>query len=231
MSTNEQNTTKQYQTKLHTDSSIADNKDHRLAVIRWKTPSDKKDDPSFRKLPTRCVSIPRTSLMVEPEVLRSAMVQAFEDMQDEVIRALILEGISNGDNNPYITAEQVSEEAVAAFITAKAISGRLSGELLQSWYNTNLKDKLTLALGNAMKLPDNPSAEQSQRLEKALEQHSKLIQSLASPRASMPENICKQLKKAVSLAEDDGKIKGQIIAKLDMLLQPRDVALDLGLGE
>jgi hypothetical protein len=219
-----------YAVMLHTDSSKPETTDQRLSVIRWKTPSKEKNNPSYKKPASRCVSIPKTTISAIPEILSASLQLAFEDMQDEVIRDHVEKEVSAGHENITITDDMFSPDAVAAYQTAKAVSGRLSGDSLTAWFDEYLDEPLSLALANVMSIPsENPTAEQLSSLTKAVEQHKTIIVSLASPRAALNEKIATQLKKAVTIANDDGRIKQQLLTKLDTFLQPKEFTLAINL--
>lgn len=217
-----------YPVMLHTDSSKPATTADRLVVIRWKTPTDKIKAAAYKKPATRCVSVPRINVSAEPAILNEAVTTAFQDLQDEVIRSLVTEAIESGKDTLTIHADSISYEGVANYAKDKAVSGRLSGDIIKSWFEGALEEPLTLAFANVLQLTDNPTPEQLAKLAKVVEQHKELIVSLASPRASMNEKIAAQLKKAVALAPEE-RIKAQLTAKLDMFLAPKETVLDIGL--
>lgn len=207
-----------YNVNLLTDNSKPDNAFHRLSVIRFKT---KKGEEN--KQPNKCVSIPRVVLDITPSVLNSALTASFHEMQDEVIRSLI------NDGETTISEEAISYNSIAAFQEEKATSQRLSGENVKAFFEACMKENLTLALSNALKLTDNPTGEELAKLEAAVSQHEQLIISLASPRASYNKTLAGQLQRAIAVADDDGVIKGKLEAKLASFLEDKSVTLALNL--
>lgn len=218
---------------LHTVEVHTDGKKplagQRLSVIRFKTPSDKKDDSTFVRPINVCVSIPILELQsVKPDCLKAAFDEAFQELQDAAIRKLIVDALEEGTKKNIISDDEISYEAIARYAAAMAISGKLSKSTLDVWFDENLADALTLALANALGISDKPSVAETEKLTAAINQHKKLICELASPRASMPEKLAGQLKKAVLVAEDD-KIRASLVSKLDAFLKPKEVSLDIGL--
>lgn len=219
-----------YPVKLYTDSSKPENDGHRLTVIRWK---ERKDDASYKKPAPRCVSHPRVAIIVEPSILASALQSAFETMQDDVIRAEIMRQMGDAESTTNvitlaISADAITMEAVAAYAAQQAVGNRLSKDLLESWFDGNLADNLYLRLADKLGIVGTPTEQQGNLLTSNVATAKKLVTSLASPRSMYPENIVAQLEKAISLAEDDGKIKSQLLAKLSLMKQPVTVA-DFGL--
>lgn len=226
-----------YNVTIHTDASAALDANHRLSIIRFKTPTDKKDDKTYSRPVARCVSVPHVVLMIQPDSIKAALTACYEELQDAVIREIIVQALEAGPTDSTgklrvitVSDEQLSYEAVAAYSARVAVSGKLSAKVLQDWFDTDLKDNLTVALAAVLKLPDEPTSDQLAKLEAAVMQHRSMIASLASPKAQMPEKLTKQLNRAVMLAEQS-KIRDSITAKLAAFLQPKEVALSLGLGE
>jgi hypothetical protein len=206
-----------YSVQLLTDSSKEQDATHRLVKITYKATKERKNPP-----PNKCVSIPAISLTVEPEVLNDAMTLAYQELQDEMIRAAIEDGAEN------IYSDQLTPESVAAYSAAKNAPGRLSKDMLEAWYSSDLEEKLIGALACVLKIGENPSKEELAKLNGATEQHKKLIVALASPRAALPANVATNLRKAVMLA-DGSKVRDSLISKLDAFLQPAAVTLEINL--
>lgn len=220
---------------IYTDKSAPAVTTDRISVVSWKMPKDAPTD--YKKPVARFVSIPKMQITVQPNVIAKAMQAAFEDLQDEVIRNIIENaldaGLQNNDGSLKainVSDDQISLTACAAYFDSKAVSGKLSKKLLEEWFDSDLASQLEIALIAALKMPDTPSAEQQAKLDAAVAQHKTLIVSLASPRASMNEKLAKQLQRAVKLAEES-KTKASLDAKLLAFLQPKEVTLDIGLGE
>lgn len=206
-----------YLLNIKTDSSVAANTTHRLCVLDFKTPSDKKADSNYRKPASRCVSIPRINLAIEPSILQDAMLAAFEEMQDTLIRSIFTTALdASRDGNPIVTIldADISPEAVATYCAEKAISGKLSAEKIGAWFDAYLADDLELALANAMSLPDEPTEEEQKKLTAAISQHRSMLCKLAGP-VQMPEKIALQLTKAVNcMSAPQDKIAKQLLSKL-----------------
>lgn len=206
-----------YLLNIKTDSSAAANTTHRLCVLDFKTPSDKKADSNYRKPASRCVSIPKLLLEVTPSILQDALTSAFEEMQDQLIRSIFTTALeASKDGNPIVTIldADISPAAVATYCAEKAISGKLSAEKIGAWFDAYLANDLELALANAMSLPDEPSEEQQKKLTAAISQHKQMLCKLAGP-VQLPEKLATQLTKAVNcMSAPQDKIAKQLLSKL-----------------
>lgn len=227
----------QYVVGIHTDSTKPTNESHRLSVIAFKTPSDKKNDATYKRPVTRSVSVPQITLTIQPDVIRDALQAAYYDLQDQVIREIVVSSLDAGMQAAdgtlkkiVIDSNQISLEACAAFYARKSIGTKLSKDMLASWFDSDLATQLELALISALKLPEQPAPEEQAKLDAAVKQHRNLIVSLAAPTASLPDHITKQLQRAVNLA-DDSPVKTTLSDKLHRFLKPVEEITLLGLGE
>lgn len=208
---------------LHTDSAKPATPADRLVVIRFK----EKKGSATPKSPSYCVSIPDTEVFCTDELLNKLATSAFQQLQDDIIRERVETFLEDSSIRKEINALEVNETAVSLYFDRVATSGRLSKDLLASWFDETLAEELAIALLNAV-----PSLNKDEKkLAEAIEGHKKHICNLASPRANMPISLASQLKKAVLLAkEEDGKIKPTLLSKLDAFINPPKVnELDFGL--
>lgn len=205
----------------------------RLVAITFKTPSDKalaklgikKSD--YIKPQNRCVSIPIHKVVASPDILQEALQAAFDNLQDDCIRSLIVTGDTNKKAKLTVSDDEISFESVAQFAKETGSDGKLSGESVNNWFLENLSEKLQVALANALKISNTPSDEEVATLEGAVMEHSKLLAKLAAPKAILPQHIAESLLKAVNLAEPD-HIQISLKNKLEKLTKPETITL-LGL--
>jgi hypothetical protein len=202
-----------YPVTLYTDSSRPANSDHRLVVISWKTPQKEVSNPSYKKPPTLCISIPAISITCEPSVLSAAITAAFHDMQNSYLREKINDKSVEQRLEMTFSSQDLSPDAIAAWISSTASGGRLSADRISAWFTSAVSEPLTLLLANKMQLSDEPSAEQLERLQKAIEQRRVLLTKIAGPGTPFGADITKQLIAAVQPAEES-LIKQQVLAKL-----------------
>lgn len=202
---------------LHTDSSKPATATDRLSVTRWKVT---KDNPTPHA--TRCVSVPRTSISVTPDCLRDKLTAAFNDAQDELIRVLIEQHLDLAPNDATFTLSEteINAEAIASYYAESEITGRLSKQLLEAWYDTSL----ATALAAAFARKNNVHAE-SETIKKVVISYRGFIAGLSAPRASYPDNILTNLEKAIALADSSDPLRNQLLAKLAKLKQPKEQTL------
>ena len=174
----------------------------RLSVITFKTPSDKKDDPEYKRPDARCVSVPKLTLSCTPQIVGEALLQALEDLQDAVIRSIVVAAISEGKNVINVHDDQISYEAIAEYAKQQAAGGKINKDLIEQWFDESLADKLTLALADAMKVGDKPTPEQEKKIADAVTMYKDVFKQFSAPKAGVSPRIAKQMQKALEHAEN-----------------------------
>ena len=178
---------------------------HRLSVVAFKTPSDKKDDPSYKRPDARCVSVPKLEINVTPQVLQDALHQALEDLQDAVIRKIVVAAIDERKNVITVHDTQIGFEAIAEHAKLEAAGGKINKELIEDWFDTDLADELTLALAAAMNYdPVKNGAEPAieKKLADSVTGYKEVFKQFSAPKAGVSPKIAAQMEKALALAKN-----------------------------
>jgi hypothetical protein len=205
---------------------------HRLSVITFKTPGAKVDpkspdyDPNYKRPEARCISVPKLEMSCTPQILKDALQQALEDLQDAKIRQLVVAELEQGKNVITILDVQIGFEALAEFAALEAANGKLNKDAIDEWFEADVANQLTLALANAMKLPDNPAPEQEKTLAAAVTMYKDVFKTLAAPKAGLSPAIAKQMKKALEHAENkESRVFKALQAKVVQHLEAKDPEL------
>jgi hypothetical protein len=152
--------------------------------------------------------------------------EAFEDLQDAVIRKLVVEALDQNKNLISVHESQINFEAVALFAAANAAGGKLTKDGIEEWFDETLADVLTLTLANVMKLSNTPSQAESAKLAAGVTQYKSVIIGLAAPRAGMSKTVAGQLKKVLELCENkDSRMYKALTAKVTAHLVEKEPEL------
>lgn len=209
-----------YPVRFHTETSKAVLPNTRLAVIRWKATKEK--DGSMK--PARaavCVDIPKVEVSVTPAVLATALNAAFLDLQDEFIRTKVEEAYAAGKESLFFTYDELSTENLANYLSAKATSGKLSGDTIAAWFTANLRDTLEEKFAAIPDVTDEQVA-------KAVKDYGDSFTKLASPAWNPPTKLATQLQSAAKQAKED-RVTTQLLARLENMLKPKTESLELSL--
>lgn len=193
---------------------------YRLAVVRFKTPKEKMNDPAYRRTPTMCVSLPVIELSITPVCLSSALSVALAGMQDDALRSVVANAIEEFPGINLVSIEVPlalgTAEGLAGLVSSTATRGRVSAASLGAWFDAVLCDPLLDLL--MTKIP--ASAEAPEIAVRQVEGAKKAICALASPRSTMPGAVAIQLRKAVSLAPVGDRMRVFIDGKLELFINP-----------
>lgn len=202
------------------------NAGERLSVVTFKTPSDKKDDPSYKRPDARCVSLPKLQLSVIPQILSDALQQCLEDLQDAVVRKIVVAALDEGKNVITVHDSQIGFEAIAEYAKEQAAGGKLNKELIEDWFDAEVADKLTLSLATALKVGENPTPEQEKKIADAVTMYRDVFKSFSAPKAGVSPRIAAQMKKALDLAENrEHRVFKSLALKIAAHMEQKDPQL------
>lgn len=195
----------------------------RLCVLRWKA---MKDTPKLSA--DRVVQVRKIILTVQPAVLQAALLEAFEGMQDAFIRETVEAAINAGQQAIEIDQSSLSAESIAAWNNERSTgSGKLSGDIIKTWFDNALHDQLFIGLCLAKGIDDaTATPDQLSVIEKAVDQHKQLFTKLASPTFTIGnEGTINQLLKAVSLASTDDTTTVRIANRVTAMKNKQEIIL------
>lgn len=203
----------------------ATNLTDRLSVIYWKTGKDgvKKE--------SKCVSVPMIGKL-SIEQLQSLEVHC-RDLLLTAQNKIIREKIENGENiaiNPLdITVEECIKYLDSSVTSEDGTSSRLTKELLTGWFETNIADRLMLALAEKMNISvDTVSESELKQIETVSSKFKSEICKLASGAVKLDVRTSESVKKALMLWDEvqDDVIGSKLVAKLDGFIN-KPVMFDL----
>lgn len=185
----------------------------RLAVFTFKTEKSKSEkeidgkpnpeyDPAYKRPDARCVSVPKLTISVTPQILQDALLSALEDLQDAVMRSFVVAELAQGKTVITLLDLQISFEAIAEYAKEQAAGGKINKDLIELWFNEDLADKLTVALADAMKVGPVPTPEQEQRIAAAVNNYKEVFKQFSAPKAGISPKIATQMQKALERAEN-----------------------------
>lgn len=186
--------------------------DHRLAVISWKKPRDA--DANYRIPPALCISIPRLTLTVEPACLHSALLGAYEAMQNDYLRETITEVATALRSDYEVTADQLLPSTIAAWNATKA--GRLNGEAIEAFFNAELADRFATALANKLGVtdPTQLTTELVTRIDAATADQRLKFKKLAGPQTRYVDPVTSGLLRTLALYTGTSEIAEKLNTRL-----------------
>lgn len=200
---------------------------HRASVVNFKT--DKvtkvKRKSMYAELPVVTTDMVKSQI----STLAEAVKVWCEEVQDSIVRAAVVAGAGA------VTAEDVSIEAIAAYMREQMVSGRLTGEAVENWYAENMEASLFLVLSEHTGINEHSSVEMQKQLGAIAEVYKKGIVALASGRTKHDKETAIRLLRAFercglvdsSSGEDD--ICNKLVSRLRVMSQAEEAVSLLAL--
>jgi hypothetical protein len=155
--------------------------------------------------------------IVSNATMLSECVKAWcEEIQDKIVREAVLAGKSQ------VNADDISLDAIAAFMRESMTSGRLSGEMLQDWFTEQMEPQLTLTLAEKLAITVDSPAESHAKLEAMVTVYKTKIIALASGRTKYDKKEAGQIMRAFevcSLVDTEDDIGAKLVQKLKVMMQ------------
>lgn len=194
----------------------------RLAVMFYKTDKDtgvKKD--------SKCVSIPVVSAShisdADFQLFKPHLVELIKTTQNKIIRELV-----DGEGRKFIADADISIAKVLEYLddTGSEEGGRLTKDIISTWFDSQLSDNLMLTLSDKLGVGDNPTAEQAALVERTVQAFKARICTLASGATKFDIKTANSVKNAINICEDgEDTIKEKLIKRIDKMLEVKEVDL------
>ena len=178
----------------------------RLAKVTYKV-----DKTTGIKPESKSVSIPVTGWSeIEPflNALKPSIIELVHGAQDKIVRSKVESGATS------VCDDDLAMSAVITYLTTE--SGRMTGEVIRSWFTETLRDPLMLAFASKLGIPEDaaPSSEQASKLEKIIKGYEDSFAKMASGAASFNELQKVNLLKALELADSDDSMVTRFTERL-----------------
>lgn len=188
----------------------------RLAKIGYK--SSKKQEAKFKSV---CVSVPFVSEeMITGNINR--LIPYVREMigsaQDGIIRSLYE---SSGGLRSSVSDEEISIDSVIGYLEAESTGGRLTKEFLESWFDENMRENLTVVIADKLGFEELNDM-QMETIGKHLAGYKGLISSLSGGKTFLQDNQCKGLIKALEVSSVEDDTSKKLVARINgMLNKPK----------
>lgn len=199
--------------------------DQRLAKIGFKQ-TDKMKKKGIEALPSVCVSIPQLEIPAVDSKQFSRVLpyvrSMIESAQDGIIRSLYE---SSKGALTTVSDEELSFDACINFLEAESEGSRLTKEFLQTWFNSEVADNLSVVIAEKLKFseltPDNEKV-----IQKHVGLYRELVCSLSGGRSIFENNQLESMKVAINLSSEDDETSKRLLTKIENM-QKKDKVEDL----
>lgn len=183
----------------------------RLAKIGYKKTANMPNP-----LPSVCVSVPQIdpdSILGNINRLLPYIADMLEGTQDKVIRSLY--EASHGSLLS-VSDDELSMSACIGFLETESSGSRLTVEFLESWFDSQCKDNLTVVIADKLGF-DLSTPEQEKTVEKHVNGYRGLITSLSGSKTILQPNQIKACRTVIGLVSDDSVTVSRLTARLDAM--------------
>jgi hypothetical protein len=181
----------------------------RLATVTYKT-----DKLTGTKPASVACSIPQ----VDTEAMKAHIDEFIphiktlvERTQDAIIRE------RHEASATLVSDKDIDIEHVIEYLNAESTGGRLTKAQVVEWFDENIADPLAVALATKMGVSENPTEEQSNRIENLLKEFRNNIGALTAGNMKYDPDTCNVLQKAISFAPADDILKERFNQRLDTM--------------
>jgi hypothetical protein len=179
----------------------------RLSVVRFKTTK-----AGTKAKDSQCVSVPMLQATPEQLVTIDTHVQSWlRGVQDEIIRAACVA------DSAAVTDEEISFDAIAKYLAAQAAGERLTGEVINEWFDSELSDVLLLAFAEKLGISDSPSEEETKKLSQMVTVYRDCFAAMAGGRTMFDASKRAKLQKALSLCDCTSGVGEKLATKLEAM--------------
>lgn len=198
----------------------------RLARVGYKST---KNAPA--KYPSVCASVPvLTAECLTPDTLTKLtphILTMLQDAQDGVLRSLYE---SSDGTLTTVSDDDISVDACIGYLAAVAAGGRLTAEIVSSWFDTQVAENLTVVLAEKLGFQEM-NAEQMKTIGKHLGAYKGLIAEVAAwtdKKARLTPTQITGVRRAIEVSSVDDDTSAKLLAKCDaMEKKPEELELVL----
>lgn len=183
----------------------------RLAKVGYKKTKDQLNPPK-----SIAVSLPVLTdkdITANIHKILPLVREACEGVQDKIIRSLyesreyILDRVSD---------DEIGFDQIAAFVTAEQSGGRLTKEYLESWFESNLRDSLTVVIAEKLGF-DELNETQMEVVGKHLVGYKGLIAALGGSKTMLSIAQINGLRRAFEVTAVDDEVVTKLLNKLQVM--------------
>lgn len=168
----------------------------------------KKTAKQTNPLASICVSLPQidpAQIVENVQRLLPYIGTMLESAQDGIVRSLYE---ASGGNLSTVSDDELSISACIGWMESEATGGRLSKEYLESWFDSQMADNLTVTVSEKLGF-DLSTPEQEETVAKHVRVYKALIASLAGGKTILQDKQIVACQRALDIAsvEDDTSAK------------------------
>jgi hypothetical protein len=196
----------------------------RLSKVTYKTITDKNSEFYGIKRDSKCVSLPLVQVadvVANIASLAPAVVEYLHSVQDKIVRERVDAGATS------ISMQEISIAACIEWLESNSESGRLTKEVVASWFDETISDQLTVTLAEKLGVSEVPTDAESAKILAVVEAFKSKVASLAGGKTSFEPKVCKSLVNALALAPAGDVLATRFTTRLNKMIAEAEAGADL----
>lgn len=158
-----------------------------------------------------CASVPIVNTEdINPHV--SALMPYIRNLVSETQDKIARERYESGAT--VISDDDISMSSVIAYLDSDSTSGRMTGDDIRTWFNTELHDILIVAMADKMGISDSPTPEQTVKLEQSINVYRDKFASLAGGKTVISPAVCDRLLTAIAFGDSENAVTVKLTKRL-----------------
>lgn len=183
----------------------------RLAKIGYKKTKDQPNPP--KSIAVSLPTLTDSDITANIHKIVPLVREACENVQDKIIRSLY-------ESREYalerVADNEIGFDQIAAFVTAEQSGGRLTKEYLESWFESNLRDNLTVVIADKLGFEELNEV-QLEVVGKHLAGYKGLIASLGGNKTMLSVAQINGLRRTFEVTAVDDDVTNKLLAKLQVM--------------
>lgn len=196
----------------------------RLSKVTYKTVTNKEDPLYGIKRESKCVSLPMipvADVMSNIQALAPVVVEYLHSVQDKIVRERIDAGALN------IAMADVSIAACIEYLESNSESGRLTKEVVASWFNETIAEPLAVTLADRLGVSATPTDAESAKILAVVDAFKGKVAALAGGKTAYEPKVCTSLISALNLAPSGDVLATRFTARLNKMIEESKANEDL----
>lgn len=196
----------------------------RLSKVTYKTVTNKEDPLYGIKRESKCVSLPMVpvaDVVSNIQALAPVVVEYLHSVQDKIVRERIDAGALN------IAMSDVSIAACIEYLESNSESGRLTKEVVASWFNETIAEPLAVTLADRLGVSATPTDAESAKILAVVEAFKGKVAALAGGKTAYEPKVCTSLISALNLAPSGDVLATRFTARLNKMIEESKANEDL----
>jgi hypothetical protein len=152
------------------------------------------------------------------------IITMIESVQNDIVRDTLLEHGAGCT----IQLDSLSIEKCIKYMSNEAVSNRLSKESIGVWYDAEVKDYLMIAIADKLGVSDTPSASDTVRINRIIEDYKTKYCALAGSKTSYSKDVSHKLIRGLEVSgADNTRLGASFINKLKNMQEVKEDMLGL----